>query len=281
MFRKPLLLILVSAVTMVLTTVFQPLSLIQSIAQSQTVQVQSDDNQTCQSFTQTGFNVCGRFLAYWYKYGGLQVFGYPVGIPLKETSSANGKEYLVQYFERAEFELHPENQPPFDVLLSQLGREKYQRLYPYGTSGVGIGVVGDPQPEMNLSKQLRPGIYVKLLRESQAAITGLYTGNCGLEMTWVLQVENRSNASFVATLDNKNLKMLDSTGKSYPPTRECRGAPINPYSGSFGQPNRLAPGEEQRGTIAFPVHDIPMSASYFQLKVSFSDAPIEFRYILP
>ncbi len=27
----------------------------------------------------------------------------------------------MQYFERAEFELHPENQPPYDVLLAQLG----------------------------------------------------------------------------------------------------------------------------------------------------------------
>jgi hypothetical protein len=282
MLKTILFVILLSAITMVLTTVFQPLSLIQSLAEEQPKQTQPNDNQTCHTFAQTGFTACGRFLAYWYKYGGLQVFGYPVGIPLKEISPADGKEYLVQYFERAVFELHPENQPPYDVLQSQLGREKYQRLYPFGTSGLGEeGVVRDPQPEMNMSKQLRPGIYVKLMRDSQAAITGLSTENCGLEMTWVLQIENRSNAPFVATLDTANLRMLDSTGKSYPPTRECGGMPTTPYSGSFGQPNRLAPGEGQRGTIAFQVRDIPMSASYFQLKVSISGAPVEFRYVLP
>ena len=33
-------------------------------------------------------------------------------------SDLDGKSYTVQYFERAVFELHPENQPPFNVLLS-------------------------------------------------------------------------------------------------------------------------------------------------------------------
>ena len=40
--------------------------------------------------------------------------------------------YKVQYFERAVFEYHPENQPPYNVLLSQLGtfrhRDKYGAL---------------------------------------------------------------------------------------------------------------------------------------------------------
>src|SRR5215203_454121 len=137
MLKKTLLVLLVSAITMLLTTIFQPLSLVRSFARNPPAQAQPNDYETCHTFAQTGFSVCGRFLAYWYKYGGLQVFGYPIGIPLKETSPADGKEYLVQYFERAVFELHPENQPPYEVLLSQLGREKYQRLYPYGTSGLG------------------------------------------------------------------------------------------------------------------------------------------------
>ena len=28
----------------------------------------------------------------------------------------------MQYFERARFEHHPENQPPYDILLGQFGR---------------------------------------------------------------------------------------------------------------------------------------------------------------
>ena len=35
----------------------------------------------------------------------------------------------MQYFERAVFEKHPENQPPYDVLLSQLGTFQYKQKY--------------------------------------------------------------------------------------------------------------------------------------------------------
>lgn len=41
---------------------------------------------------------------------------------MTETLS-DGQQYTVQYFERARFELHPENEPAFRVLLGLLGRE--------------------------------------------------------------------------------------------------------------------------------------------------------------
>ncbi|MGN6812802.1 MAG: hypothetical protein ACTHMP_18215, partial [Thermomicrobiales bacterium] len=34
----------------------------------------------------------------------------------------DGNTYVVQYFERARFEHHPENQPPYNILLGQFGR---------------------------------------------------------------------------------------------------------------------------------------------------------------
>src|SRR5690242_9130516 len=71
-------------------------------------------------FAETGYTVMGRFLSYWQASGGLARFGYPLGDQRSEVSALNGKSYTVQYFERAEFELHPENQPPYDVLLTQL-----------------------------------------------------------------------------------------------------------------------------------------------------------------
>jgi hypothetical protein len=36
---------------------------------------------------------------------------------------SDGQEYTVQWFERARFEHHPENDPPYDVLLGLLGVE--------------------------------------------------------------------------------------------------------------------------------------------------------------
>ena len=58
------------------------------------------------------------FLDYWNAHGGLAQQGFPISEEFVEKSDLNGQEYTVQYFERAVFEMHPENQPPYDVLLS-------------------------------------------------------------------------------------------------------------------------------------------------------------------
>jgi hypothetical protein len=90
--------------------------------------------QGCQTFPQTGYQVCGRFLTYWQQHGGLAQQGYPISAEFTETSALNGKPYTVQYFERAVFEYHPENKAPNDVLLSQLGtylgKDKYTQGFP-------------------------------------------------------------------------------------------------------------------------------------------------------
>lgn len=87
----------------------------------------------CRSFPETGKRVCGRFLAYWQEHGGLAQQGFPISNEFREVSEVDGKEYTVQYFERAQFELHPENAPPHDVLLSLLGSLRYKEKYPNGS----------------------------------------------------------------------------------------------------------------------------------------------------
>jgi len=72
-------------------------------------------------FQETGFCVQGRFLDYWQQHGGLATNGFPLGEERREVLE-DGQVYVVQYFERARFELHPENPAPFDVLLGQFGR---------------------------------------------------------------------------------------------------------------------------------------------------------------
>lgn len=72
-------------------------------------------------FTETGHNVAGGFLTYWTSNGGLAQFGYPISEEFVETLE-DGKPYTVQYFERARFELHPENPAPYNILLGQFGR---------------------------------------------------------------------------------------------------------------------------------------------------------------
>ncbi|MEO5953833.1 MAG: hypothetical protein ABIQ44_15330 [Chloroflexia bacterium] len=80
-------------------------------------------------FPETGHTVGGKFLDYWQSHGGLAQQGFPISDEFVEVSDLNGKQYLVQYFERAVFEYHPENASPNDVLLSQLGTFQYRMKY--------------------------------------------------------------------------------------------------------------------------------------------------------
>ena len=80
-------------------------------------------------FSETRHRVGGIFLDYWQTHGGLMQQGYPISDEFSEVSDLNGKPYTVQYFERAVFEYHPENQAPYNVLLSQLGTLRYREKY--------------------------------------------------------------------------------------------------------------------------------------------------------
>jgi hypothetical protein len=83
-------------------------------------------------FPETQHWVSGRFLQYWNDHGGLAQQGYPLTEEFVETNKLDGKVYTVQYFERAIFEKHPENAPPYDVLLTQLGTYELNNRYPNG-----------------------------------------------------------------------------------------------------------------------------------------------------
>jgi hypothetical protein len=84
-------------------------------------------------FPETGHSISGEFKAYYQTHGlemgdrgvsgreSLALFGYPVSEPFDEINAEDGQRYRVQYFERARFELHPENQAPYRVLLGRLG----------------------------------------------------------------------------------------------------------------------------------------------------------------
>lgn len=80
-------------------------------------------------FSETGKSLGGIFRQYWEKNGGLAQQGFPISEEFQEKSDLNGLTYTVQYFERAVFEAHPENAPPYNVLLSQLGTFRYKAKY--------------------------------------------------------------------------------------------------------------------------------------------------------
>jgi len=76
-------------------------------------------------FPETGHNLGGRFLAYWEAHGGLAQFGLPLTEERWDTLPSDaGACCQTQYFERARFEYHPENDgTPYEVLLGQFGRQ--------------------------------------------------------------------------------------------------------------------------------------------------------------
>ncbi|MCX7622468.1 MAG: CAP domain-containing protein [Thermomicrobium sp.] len=67
---------------------------------------------------ETGHNIAPEFVSYWENRGGVRLFGYPITEPFWEQG------LLVQYFERARFEYHPEFAgTQWAVLLGRLGAQ--------------------------------------------------------------------------------------------------------------------------------------------------------------
>ena len=83
-------------------------------------------------FPETGYCIFGRIRQFWESNGGLAVFGYPISVQARLTTLDG--TFDLQLFERERLELHPENQPPFDVLLGRLGGDLlYEQGRPWET----------------------------------------------------------------------------------------------------------------------------------------------------
>jgi hypothetical protein len=75
-------------------------------------------------FAESGHTLGGAFRGFWQGRGGLAAFGFPISEEFNEVNPQDGRTYLVQYFQRARFEYHPENVgTPYEVQLGQLGRQ--------------------------------------------------------------------------------------------------------------------------------------------------------------
>jgi hypothetical protein len=75
-------------------------------------------------FPQTGHSIGGVFLTYWQQHGGLALYGLPISEEIEEQIGGDGRVYLVQYFQRNRFELHPEDRgTPAEVQLGRLGAD--------------------------------------------------------------------------------------------------------------------------------------------------------------
>jgi hypothetical protein len=93
-------------------------------------------------FEETGYCISGRIREFWEQNGGLYVFGLPKTDLHEEI--IEGKPYMVQWFERNRLELHPENDPPYDVLLGRLGAGPVE-------DAIATGIWSPPPPEPSLA----------------------------------------------------------------------------------------------------------------------------------
>jgi hypothetical protein len=134
----------------------------------------------CVWFPETQHNVCNQlgaesigFLNYWQTHGlsfdnqagfsyseSLALFGMPISEAY--TTTVEGKEVQVQWFERARFEWHPDNPAGYRVLLGRLGAQLTDTGAPSGTVDevslyfVAIGDEGDSGREIGCGDSLVP-----------------------------------------------------------------------------------------------------------------------------
>ena len=100
------------------------------------------DKAGCQFFSETGYYVCQAFLNFFQKNGGVAQFGYPIsGFEARD-------ERIVQYFQRARFEWHPERPSGQRVTLTNLGsmyfdvrNEDRRRLRPVQDNTINSAVL--------------------------------------------------------------------------------------------------------------------------------------------
>lgn len=78
-------------------------------------------------FPETRHSLGGAFRDYWHAHGGLPVFGFPLSEEFTERNADDGRDYVVQYFERARFEYYPEAALASQVQLGLLGRQALDR----------------------------------------------------------------------------------------------------------------------------------------------------------
>jgi hypothetical protein len=67
----------------------------------------------------------GQFLSFWRSHNGARLFGYPISQPrYEQNGDGTGRTYLVQYFQNARMEYHPELGGTGNVVtLGLLGKE--------------------------------------------------------------------------------------------------------------------------------------------------------------
>lgn len=102
--------------------------------------ISTASHPACRYFAATQHQTCFAFLKFFEANGGVEQFGNPIS----EIINLNGQ--LIQYFEKARFEWHPERPSGKRVALTNLGQiyyNFYEKVIPVPTPSPGDAIVND------------------------------------------------------------------------------------------------------------------------------------------
>jgi hypothetical protein len=207
----------------------------------------------CRFFEETGHNICGEILAMW-RANGLEfdgIFGKTedesialFGLPISDvqTEEVEGKPYQVQWFERGRFELHPENQPPFNVLLGLLGNE----MRDHGMSPTPTATpqpTGAPQPTASAEPTPATQPTVSPQPTSTPTLPAPSFNNCQADPT---NADNAPNfpVKIVDVNDRDEIVRLQNVSTELVSLDGWRMCSITGNQEHLGISGTLAPGEE-------------------------------------
>ena len=206
----------------------------------------SGDTGGCRVFAETGHAVCGPILKAW-RANGLQIdgkktvseaeslalFGMPLSGLMTETLS-DGKQYQVQWFERARFELHPENAAPYDVLLGLLGNEVGGAAAPVPAAAAADAQPGAqfipvknrmvPKEEFTKAGSINDLGWTEVWRINPVFAAGLNDGSAELDAAYppeLVQTHSKSAYIFNKHYDRHYISV---TIKEYTTTQAARAA---------------------------------------------------------
>lgn len=133
-------------------------------------QIPAANDPRCKYFSETKHSVCFAFLDYFRAHGGIDVFGYPISEAISQG------DRIVQYFQRAQMEWHPERQPNQKVVLASIG----------STAFVVFGL------DANLLKPVTFGQVTSLT--VWASVQNPVTGRSGIQVVYTFVGDQHRNA---------------------------------------------------------------------------------------
>ncbi len=207
-------------------------------------------------FPETGHSLAYGFKDYWEGHGGLYVYGYPISEEFQEGG------YTVQYFERARFEYHPENQgTQFEVLLGRIGAD-------YAAArGVDISPVDKLPDAISASSAVLDTRWSSALRTQEGWPMGIVTAD---------SLSIRSAPSLTASVVGTTYKRHPVEIQNIVSGQDVDGAPIwyQIGDGQFVSASWVDPFVPQKPPATYSGHWIDVSLTNFYAIAYNGDEPV-------